>query len=532
MTHTLNVADLFETVADIAPERKALALSDGTTYSYKQMDERANRCGHMLSSLGVEAGDRVAIVARNRVEWLDVLLGCFKIRAMAVNVNYRYTAREIAHVLDDCEAAVVIVEAEFADTVLDGVEKLSRRGQVLVVDGEARQGIESAACYPTLLALEAPTRGFPERSGNDGYLLYTGGTTGLPKGVYWTHECLIQGALSGGVSTGQLISDAVNAQWDQRPAVASMAVAPLMHGNGQWAVLRAWASAGTAVVWAGKTFDAARVWGTVESFEVAIMSVVGDAMASPLVEELQRDSNRWDLSSLVAFGSGGAVLSAPVKDRLRKALPDVQIIDGYGGSEVGNLGTSGHASNENPPRFQVRPGVAVLTNDLTEAAVGEVGIVAVSGATASAYWGDDAKTAEVFRTGSDGRRWAVIGDNGTLNQDGTITLLGRGSLVVNTGGEKVFPDEVESVIKEHPAIADSLVVGVADSLLGEHVAAVVSVRTGDTVDLTALQAFARQRLAGYKIPRTLVVVDEIRRSPAGKADYSWARKIANANIAD
>lgn len=520
----VNLADLFESVADLAPERIAVATSDGLTCTYAEMDRGANRCGNLLHALGVDRGDRVAIVARNRVQWLEVLLGCFKVGAMAVNVNYRYTRVETEYLLCDSEPAVIIVDPEFADMVAGCLARLKHRPYVLVLDADA--SAHGAKNYHTLVDDACAQRAFAVRSGDDGYVLYTGGTTGPPKGVLWTHNNLFRGALSGGVATGDLLCDveAVRRRVRQPPLVG-MAVAPLMHGNGQWAVLRAWGVAGTAVVWTGRHFDAANVWDTVERFGVTVLSLVGDAMAVPLADQLEDNPGRWDLSSLIAFGSGGAVLSAHIKASLQKYLPRAQIVDGYGGSESGTIGTLAGSHTYTAPTFNVRAGTTVLRDDLTEAQIGEVGLLAASGPIALGYWRDEQKTAEVFRTDSAGTRWAVIGDNAIRNADGTLTLLGRGSLVVNTGGEKVFPDEVESVLKTHPVIVDAVVVGAPDPVLGEHVAAVIALRDPETLNLEQVQQHARHNLAGYKIPRTVVVVDAIKRSPAGKADYSWARQV-------
>lgn len=224
--HSVNLADLFEVIVDVVPQRTAVALSDGFSYTYQQMDDRGNRCAHMLAGLGVERGDRVAVVAHNRIEWLDVFLGCFKIRALAVNINYRYTASEITHIIADCEPKVVVVEAALAEVILTCLQTVRQRAHVVVLDMDSPMDSPGSVSYSALLADMDPARVSVRRSGNDGYLLYTGGTTGLPKGVYWKHHNLFHGALNWGPGTGQLISDVADGKWDQRPATATMAVAP------------------------------------------------------------------------------------------------------------------------------------------------------------------------------------------------------------------------------------------------------------------------------------------------------------------
>jgi acyl-CoA synthetase (AMP-forming)/AMP-acid ligase II len=527
--YTMNVADIFEDISDVVPSRLAVTLSDGSSYTYGEMDIRANRCGHMLEGLGVARGDRVAVLARNRIEWLDVLLGCLKIGALVANVDYRYTASELQSLLADCDARVVVVEPEFAASVAKFLPHLQRTPCVLVLNDELSGVGEGMLSYAEMWTSAEPARNFAPRRGDDGYLLYTSGTTGMPKGVLWTQHELSVGALSGGDESETLVMDPFDIRpRAEVPAATTLVSAPLMSGSGQWAVLRTWVAAATAVVWTGQCLDAERFWDTVERFAVSVTSVVGDAMAIPLVEALGRHPGRWGLCSLRAFESGGAVLSPHVRAALRTWLPAVTVIDRYGGSESGTIGTLVDPGDGTPPAFEVRSGVRVVRHDMTEASIGESGLLAASGAIARGYWRDERKTSEVFRTDQTGRRWAVFGDNAIRNADGTVSLLGRESLVVNTGGEQVFPDEVESVLKRHPAVLDAVVVGADDPTLGEHVAAVVALRAAQEIDLTMLQDHSRRYLVGYKIPRSLIIVDELRRSPAGNADYKWAKQMVSA----
>ena len=527
MAEPFTFARIIEAIADLAPERAAVATSDGdggTRLSYAQLDARANRCGHLFAGLGVREGDRVAVMSHNRLEWLEALVAAFKLGALVVNVNYRYTANEVAYLLADSEPTVVLAEAEYEPVLRAAMAGTPSQPHLLLIgaDGDA----DPAEDYAALLSDADPSRDFPAVT-EDLYLLYTGGTTGMPKGVVWTQRDLLDGSIAAGWATGD--SAALDLQTLARlvdhPPAPVMPLTPVMHGNGQWTALRSWTVTGTAALWTGRSFQADKVWNAIEQLRAGVVVLAGDAMAVPLVSELDSHPGRWDLSALSALGSGGVTLSASTRATLRRLIPHVALIDGYGGSEIGTAGTFLEIDHASFPRFQMLEKVDVLLDDLAPAAVGEPGLLAVSGPTASRYWRDPVKTAEVFRVDATGKRWCLPGDSGVRNPDGTVTLLGRGSLTVNTGGEKVFVEEVEIVLRGHPAVSDVLVVGAPDALLGEQGAAVVLLRPDAALTLDELQTFARRQLAGYKVPRRLVL-SEIRRSPAGKADYRWARDIA------
>lgn len=525
---TFSLADLFEVLADAVPDRIALATSAGTRYTYRQMDERGNRLAHVLTAHGVTRGDRVAVVAGNRVEWADALLACFKIGVLPVNVNYRYTPLEVSHVLRDAEPVVVLVEGRYLPAIRQALADLPYRPDVVILadEGEFRLQ-ERESRYDSETAAAHLGRGFLPRSGSDGYLLYTGGTTGMPKGVRWTHENLLFGALAGAGFEEPIGAPAEILRHAEHLPEARMAMTPLMHGNGQWAVLRAWTTGGTAVLWTGRSFDPEAIWSTVEREHVAVITVVGDVMARPLVETLDAYPARWDLHTLNTVMSGGAVLSADVKRALTGALPGITVLDGYGASEIGTGGTTTDRTETGQASFSMRPGATVLDDDLRECPVGQVGLMAASRHIPEGYWRNERATAAVFRVDEEGTRWAVPGDHAVRNEDGTVTVLGRGSLCINTGGEKVFPDEVETVLKTHASVLDAVVVGVPDDDFGEQIAAVVALRPGQRIALAELQNHVRARLAGYKVPRRLATVEAVRRSPAGKADYTWARDLAS-----
>jgi fatty-acyl-CoA synthase len=528
MTRAFNLADLFEACADAAPERAALVAGD-TRYRYAELDRRGNRVAHHLLATGIGAGDHVAVWSRNRAEWVETMLGCFKARAVPINVNYRYTAAEVRFLLLDCAAASLVVERGFLPLLARVRAELPGLRHVLVLDDGASEPVCDPR-YDEVLAAADPGRDFAPRSADDHYVLYTGGTTGMPKGVVWRHEDIFFGALSGADEravggTGMTTPDAVARRAELEPDVR-FGIAPLMHGNGQWAALNPLTGAGTAVVWTGRRFDAERVLALMAAERVRTAVLVGDAMARPLVEVLEMDPGRFDLSHLRLLGSGGAILSPTVKRSLLRLLPACELVDAFGASETGSNGRMTGSAGGGPPRFAMNAGVSVLDEELRPVPPGGTGLLAVSGHIPIGYHGDPVKTAATFRTDPHGVRWAVPGDVARRDPDGTIVLLGRGSVSVNTGGEKVFAEEVEAVLKAHPAVFDALVIGVPDERLGQRVAAVVQPRPGFRPTLDELSAHVRSELAGYKMPRELHLVTEIVRTPAGKPDYRWAAEQA------
>jgi acyl-CoA synthetase (AMP-forming)/AMP-acid ligase II len=530
-----NLADLFETLVDAVPDDRLALVAGPDRRTWRQLDERANRLAHHLAGHGVAAGDRVGVHAHNCAEWLETMIAAFKLRAVPVNVNYRYVASELRHVYADAGLAAVVAGREFAPRIAEvAVDVPSLGHAVLVDDGTDADvaGLDATvdtAPYEEALAAASPQRGFGERSDDDLYLLYTGGTTGLPKGVMWRHEDIFFGALFGGNPGGEPIGRpeeiAANAG---RDPVVYLATAPMMHGGGQWVTWIALLTAGTAVLYTGRSFDADEVWRLVERERVTSVSFVGDAMGRPLAEALARPGSSYDTSSVVTVGSGGAILSAAVKEQLRAALPHALVLDSFGASETGANGTV--LDLDRPaagPRFTMGEHTTVLDDDLRPVTPGSgvVGRLARRGHIPLGYWRDEAKTAATFCE-VDGTRWVIPGDHAVVEPDGTITLLGRGSVSINTGGEKVFPEEVEAALKAHDDVFDAVVVGVPDERWGERVAALVLPRPGTTPTLEALAEHCRASVAGYKVPRQVLLVDEVVRTPAGKPDYRWAKALA------
>ncbi|HUF85341.1 MAG TPA: acyl-CoA synthetase [Acidimicrobiia bacterium] len=527
-----NLADLFEVVADTVPSRLALVAGDERR-TYAQLDELANRFAHHLIDQGVAPGDKVAIYAWNRAEWIEAMLGTYKARAVPINVNYRYVADEARHILENSDAVAVVHERAFSPVIESIRGDLPLLRHFLVIEDGSDAPTDSLP-YEDALAAASPERDFDPRSPDDLYFLYTGGTTGVPKGVMWRAEDIFFAALGGGgfgqppIEKPDELAERVTAD-DARSI--QMVNAPMMHGGGQWVTFITFYSGGTVVLNCQHHFDPDEIWRTIERERCNGVMVVGDAMGRPLAEALTAPSASYDTSSVAVIGSGGAILSPTVKEQLRAELPNAMIMDSFGASETGAggsvLDTDGPAAG---PRFTMGDHTTVLDDDLrpVEPGSGVVGLLARRGHIPLGYYKDDEKTAATFLTAADGTRWVVPGDFATVEADGTITMLGRGSVCINTGGEKVYPEEVEAALKSHPDVFDAVVVAVPDDRFVERVAAIVQPRPGAQPTLEHLQAHCRTTLAGYKVPRQLVLLDEIVRTPVGKPDYRWAKKTAGA----
>jgi len=527
-----NFADLFEHAVDAFGDRIAL-VSGGRQVTYAEFEERSNRLAHYLSGLGVGPGDHIGLYAHNSVEAAETIIAACKIRATAININYRYTENELQYMFRDADLVTLVCDRRYAP-VAAAVAPSSPgpRARVVIEDGSGA-GTGGAAEYEAALASGSPERDFPPRSDDDVYIIYTGGTTGYPKGVMWRHEDLWR-TLAGGIDflTGVPLAD----EWEQsRKGLESgglvrLTAAPLIHGAAQVAMLAA-LFAGDTVVLAPR-FDAHEVWRAVERYKVNLMFIIGDAMGRPLIEAYHEGG--YDASSMFAVSSSGALFSPVVKDAFAAALPNIVITDAIGSTETGFAGlaavTAG-APQRGGPTVAPGPEVIVLDEDGRPAPPGQVGRLARGGHVPLGYYKDPTRTAAMLAV-VDGKRYAVPGDLARLEEDGSVTLLGRGATCVNTGGEKVFPEEVEGALKSCPDVFDALVIGVPDELLGQRVAALVQLREGRTADLPAIEAHLREQIAGYKVPRSIWLVDAVSRGAAGKADYHWAHRHAASHPAD
>lgn len=533
MTRTFNLADLFEVVAEAVPQRIAFVCG-AQQLDFRTMDARATRLASSLRSRGVQRGDNVGIQLYNSAEYLETFFACCKIGAVPANINYRYVSDELEYLFNSLDLKALVYGAEFVQEVGKVSPKVSTLSLLVQVGGSAAP--EGVLGYEALLQSGAPTLSDPQRSDNDLFLLCTGGTTGMPKGVMWPHRSLFLGALGGGgyyfrcppVSTPQELAALVTSA----PPMRYLAIAPMMHGAAMWSSLISLYAGHTVVVNDQHNFDAEHILDLVERDQVNVISVVGDAMAQPLVQALEAYPDRWKLDHLRVFGNGGAVLSEHLCQRLQVLLPNIVLSNGLGSSETGAVGSGGKPRNgDGFMVLQARPDLAVFDGAMQRVSEpGSHGILARTGCTPIGYYGDKKKTAETFVT-VDGQLWVLSGDQARIDGDGNIVVLGRGSQCINTGGEKVFPEEVEEAARRYRAVADVLVVGVPDERWGQRVTAVVQVETGQEFDQGEFDRICRAHLSGYKVPKTVVLTPQVQRSPSGKADYRWAKEYAVARAA-
>ncbi|MGZ4804470.1 MAG: acyl-CoA synthetase [Acidimicrobiia bacterium] len=531
-----NLADLWERVVDTVPEREALVSGD-IRLTYAQVDDRVDRLAHFFTGLGIGPSDHIALYLHNGVEYLEGMLAAFKIRAVPVNVNYRYVEEELRYLFNDADATAVVFHREFAPKLSAIRGDVPQLAHFVSVEDDSDADVSGLDATPYEAAIESSAGGrdYQPRSADDLYILYTGGTTGMPKGVMWRHEDLFFGAFGGGDFAGRAIaSPEAVAEKAAAGRTRCLPACPFMHGTAHWMAFTTLYGGGTVVISTDRRFEPKRLWELVSREHVNFLVIVGDAFARPLVDALDDLDGRVDLSELVVILSGGAILSPTVKTDLAERLPGSMIIDGYGSSEAGGQGQSvtvaGAAPSEGP-RFRVNDETTVLTSDFTIAPVGVVGKLARRGHIPLGYYKDPEKIAVTFPL-ADGVRWSVPGDDARVEEDGTITLLGRGSVSINTGGEKVYPEEVEAALKSNPDIMDAIVVGVPDPRWGERVVALIEPRAGRDVDLAEVDRSVRSHVAGYKAPRETFVVDSIVRSPSGKPDYRWGKATAIGRLAD
>ena len=537
----LHFASVWETISDLIPERRALICGDAER-TWREYDDRAARIAALLDAHGIGHDAKVGIYLHNSNEYLEAQYGIFKARGVPVNVNYRYKADELVYLLDNADAQAVFFQACYAARIWEIRNRLPRVKLFVQIDDGTEALLADAVDYERSIRDHAPMARV-ERASDETYMLYTGGTTGMPKGVMYTHGQFISTMMGSVASLGL----AVPSSADDIPEVieamraadafsVSLAACPLMHGTGMWlGSLVPLLTGGTVVTISKLGLDPHLIWSEVERNRCTSVTIVGDAFAKPMLDALDDAAGRGrphDLSSLDSIVSSGVMWSAEVKEGLL-AHRDMRLVDAMGSTE-GGIGSSVATRDEQTEtaRFRINPGVKVIADDGHEVVPGsgEMGKLATSGLVPVGYYKDPEKSAATFRE-IDGVRYSFPGDYATVAADGTITLLGRGSNCINTAGEKVYPEEVEEAVKRHPAIYDCLVVGLDDPRFGQRVIAVASVGEREHVDEQGLIDFTRDHLAGYKLPKRVLFVDDVRRAPNGKADYKWARTEAERAFA-
>lgn len=540
------LAAVHEAIAASRPDEYCLVFRD-RRFTWQQITDRTRRLANALLDRGlgchterselanhVSGQDHLAIYLHNGNEYLESMLGALKARVCSMNVNYRYVAEELHYLLTDAQATAIVVHSQFAPTLAEVLPQLPHLRVILQVDDESGNDLlPGAVWYEDALAAASPERPAVDWSGDDLYMLYTGGTTGMPKGVMWRNgdamvECF------GGSRTAQTVDGFVA---EANTGLRALLAPPFMHGAGHWMSFRTWLGGGTVFVQSvPERLDPTDVWSLIEHEGLNFLLIVGDAFARPLLDELETPTGRdaYDLSSLTVLLSGGAALSAPLKNEFLQLLPTVMIVDGLGSSEAG--GQVSHVSAggiSSTGTFELTPGNVVLSADLDrvlEPTEQETGWLAKTGRLALGYLGDEAKTQRTYPIVT-GRRYAVPGDRARFKNDNPndliVELHGRDAVTINSGGEKIFAEEVEAAIKAHPAIYDCVVAGRPSDRWGSEVVAVVRIRDGHDAEDAALLAEAQRHIARYKLPKAIVRVEHVVRSPSGKADYRWAKTIAS-----
>lgn len=522
----INFGDLLDEVVKHQPDKLALTSSVGDL-TWAEFDARTNALARGLQSLSATPGDKVCFLLYNTAEYIELLAACFKARMVHANVNYRYLPAELEYVITDADAAILVYDERLSERV-EALSEACKSRIKRVVTG-AEQGSADAA-FEGLISGNASQPLDVERSPEDLIFIYTGGTTGRPKGVMWEQADLGRSLLSGILGTedrSKSAEDLIALLDAPKPYLRPFIASPLMHGTGLTAVLTTFANGGHIIITDNNgSFDAHHHWSWIQKYKADALGIVGDTFAKPLLAALEEQS--YDLSSLKIIGSSGVMWSTPVKREMLKHIPGATLIDSLGSSEAIGLGTSVMTAGGvvETAKFQIGPACHVLDEEgkEVEPGSGKSGLLARSGPMPLGYYNDPKKSAETFQT-INGKRYCIPGDMCTVEADGTINLLGRGGACINTGGEKVFPEEVEEALKLHQSVEDALVFGVPDPKWGQSVQAVVQPINGASPTQVELRDFLRNHLSAYKIPKQILSTRESIRLANGKADYKKAKAL-------
>lgn len=527
------IADLFEIVVDAVPDKEA--IYDGKhRLTYRQLDERANQLAHYWLSQGLGKNSHIGLYTYNGAEYIEAVLAASKISATTININYRYVDEELRYLLDDADVTHLIYARRLAPIVERVLPKAPDVKSTLYIDddsGESVDGIEGTREYEEAIADQKKERDFAPRSPDDRFIVYTGGTTGMPKGVIWRHEDLFFAGLQGGRPQGDPI--------EKPEELAEIAKAgemdgnflpapPLIHGTSQFATLIALFAGGKVTFSRSPSFSPAEAAKLVDQEEVNIIILIGDAMCRPFLDHLRENPGKYNMDSLMVMTSQSAIISRSTIAGFEELLPNVMILNNFGASETGHQGQAiGTNDEEGRPQFFMSESTMIIDDDgnIVEPGSDKIGRLARTGHIPLGYYKDEKKTAETF-VEIDGKRWVIPGDYAKVDADGIVSLLGRGSVCINTGGEKVYPEEVEEALKDHDAIGDVLVVGVPDDRWGERVVAIIQLKEGTEVDGPELKEHLTKHVARYKIPKNWYFCDQVQRQPSGKPDYKWAKEYA------
>ncbi len=538
-----NAADIFEGVVDRVPDREAI-VHGSTRLTYKELDARSNKAANALKKLGIKKGSHIGIYAFNCVEWLEIMLGAYKLCAIPININYRYVEEELKYLIDNADMEAIFYHKQFSNKLENIKSHLPLLKDFICIEDDSGEDdvIDKSFNFEDLIANEDESRLDVDRSGDDKYILYTGGTTGMPKGVVWRMEDVLM-TLGGGIDavTGEKYPtpEAFADKCLQDQTIA-LALAPFMHGGAQWQSFNSFFSGWKLIINDQVSFDADYVWEVVAKEKVMNLTIMGDAMGRPLCDALPRAIEKGlDLSSLFVLSSTASVFSASIKDTILEYLPNLFLIDAVGSSETGATGVNIHTKDGKlkdsggGPKF-TKPNFSEILNLDTKEVIQPsdtetIGYLARKGHVPVAYYKDEEKSKKTFIEVG-GVRYSIPGDMAKYEEDGQMTLLGRGSVSINSGGEKIFPEEVEMALKAHPNIFDCLVVGVKDDRWGQKVVAVIQRRENDELSLDDIKDVASKYIASYKMPKEIVFSELIERAPSGKPNYQWAKEFANSKL--